>query len=393
MDYKKQLERYLLYLDKEIPNQKYGRKHVILDKHNSKLIREFVSNYRALPSEPGEHKTLVLCHRLSSITRMLDNKHLDELEETDLKKLNIVMRERKLKSAYDFRKALKRLLKLKNKKKYFDIIDSEYLKAVAGKSNAEKPVDPNEFWDSEHVDAYIRESRNYSKRQLSWAAIWLTSGCRPHEILGLTKIDLKIKSNQLVISIRGGKTGSRIIVLDHEETIQAMEYLTPYLNHLEDDQQLFPISWRQQDKIHKRICKKINLPGQKSRQLYIARKMCLTKFYNAYGLAKAAQMAGHTPGAKAMRHYIALKETELLGEDLHKIAKKICPNPNCNAINDTSETQCTQCKSPLDKQAFTTILNQNLEEKINNQLELIKKDLTIKMLTINQQPITQVANP
>jgi integrase len=393
MDFKKQLERYLLYLDKEMPNQKYGRKHVILDKHNANLIREFASNYRALPSEPGEHKTLVLCHRLSSTSRMLDSKHLDELIEDDLKKLNVVMRERKLKSAYEFRKTLKRFLKLKDKKKYFEIIDSEYLKSANGKNNGEKPVDPNEFWDAEHVDAYIRASRNYSPRQLAWASIWLTSGCRPHEILNLRKIDLEVKNSQLVIRIRDGKTGSRIIVLDPQETIQAMEYLNPYLDTLEDNQKLFSISWRQQDYIHKRMCKKINLPEHKSRHLYIARKMCLTKFYNTYGLAKAAQMAGHTPGAKAMRHYIALKETELLGEELHSITKKICPNQNCHAENDASETQCVRCKSPLDRQAFATILNQNLEEKISSQLELIKKDLTIKMLTINQQPIAQMISP
>ena len=69
-------------------------------------------------------------------------------------------------------------------------------------------------------------------------------------------------------------------------------------------------------------------------------------------------------------------------------------NPNCSATNDASETQCTKCKGPLDKRAFATILNQNLDDKINAQLELIKKDLTIKMLTMNQQqPINQMASP
>jgi hypothetical protein len=100
-------------------------------------------------------------------------------------------------------------------------------------------------------------------------------------------------------------------------------------------------------------------------------------------------MAGHTPGAKAMRHYVALKETELLGTELlPKVIRKICPNPNCSMENDASETQCTKCKSPLDKQAFASILNQNLDEKINSQMEIIKKDFMIKMLTLqNQQAI------
>lgn len=374
MDYTKQLKRYLFYLDKEMKNQKYGRKHITIDKHNADLIREFAQNYRSLPSEPSDHKALVLCHHLKSMIRMLGGQKLDSLTEDNLKELNRVFREKNMKSAHEYRKTLRRFLKLKDKKKYYELIDSEYLKAINGKSNSEKPVDPNEFWDPEHIDAYIRESRNYSPRQLAWAAIWLTSGCRPHEILGLRKNDLTIKQEQLVISIREGKTGSRIIVLNPEETIQAMEYLNPYLNTLGDEQKLFPICWRQQDHLHKRICKKIKLPEHKSRHLYIARKMCLTKFYNTYGLAKAAAMAGHTPGAKAMRHYIALKETELLGEELHTISKKTCPN--CQATNDASETQCYNCKSPLDKKAFTQILNQNLEEKINTQLELIKKDFS-----------------
>jgi hypothetical protein len=42
----------------------------------------------------------------------------------------------------------------------------------------------------------------------------------------------------------------------------------------------------------------------------------------------------------------------------------------------------------LDKQAFASILNQNLDEKINSQMEIIKKDFMIKMLTMqNQQAI------
>ncbi|MDD3086008.1 MAG: site-specific integrase [Candidatus ainarchaeum sp.] len=389
MDYKKQLEQYLFYLDKEMKNQKYGAKHTLIDSHNAKLIREFAQNYRSLPTEPGDHKILVLCNRLKSIARMLNNKHLDQLDEEDLKMLNRVLKDRKFKSAYDYRKTLKKFLKIKDKKKYFELIDSDYLKSVMGKANSEKPVDPNEFWDPEHIDAYLTASKNYSPRQLAWASIWLTSGARPHEILGLRKNDLSIRNERLVINVREGKTGSRMIVLEPQETIQIMEYLKPYLQKLDDSEKLFDIGWTQQNNIHKRICKKIKLPENKSQKLYIARKMCLTKFYNTYGLAKAAAMAGHTPGAKAMRHYIALKETELLGEELHSITKKMCPN--CKAENSANETQCYSCKSPLNKQAFTQILNQNLNDKINAHLDIIKKDFMIKMMEINQpiaQPIT-----
>ena len=181
-----------------------------------------------------------------------------------------------------------------------------------------------------------------------------------------------------------------MIVLDLQETKQIWEYLQPYLETLASDDKIFNICWNQQNSIHKQLCKKIKLPSNKSQLLYIARKMCLTRFYNTYGLAKAAAMAGHTPGAKAMRNYVALKESEILGtEPLPKVMKKTCPNPSCSTENDASETQCYKCKSPLDKQAFATILNQNLDEKINSQLELIKKDFTIKMLTLqNQQAIS-----
>jgi integrase len=314
---------------------------------------------------------------------MVGNKPLDRLTEEDLKELNRVMREKKMKSGPEYRKTLKRFLKLKDKKKYLDLIDSEYLKAPNSKNNSEKPVNPNEFWESEQIDSYILASKNYSPRQLAWAAIWLTSGARPHEILGLRKNDISIRNEQIVIKIREGKTGSRMIVLEPQETQQIWEYLQPRLTTLNENDKIFDIDWQQQNKIHKKICKKISLPQGKSQLLYIARKMCLTKFYNTYGLAKAASMAGHTPGAKAMRNYVALKETELLGQEtLLSIRKKTCPNPNCNTENEAHETQCHKCKSPLDKQAFATIISNNIDEKINAQLEIIKKDFLIKMLTM-----------
>jgi integrase len=390
MDYAKQLGSYLEFLDKDFVNPRYKSVHTKIDSHNADLIREFAMNYRSLPTEPGDYKTLTLCHHLKSIAQMLNLKPIDALTEEELKEINRIMRERKLKSSYEYRKTLKRFLKIKNKKKYFDLIDSEYLKAPNTKNNSEKPVDPNEFWDTEHIDAYIKASMNYSPRQLAWAALWLTSGGRPHEILGLRKDDLSIRNGQLVIQVREGKTGSRMIVLDPQETKQVWEYLQYHLNTLSNNDKIFNICWAQQNSIHKEICKKIKLPQNKSQHLYIARKMCLTRFYNTYGLAKAAAMAGHTPGAKAMRHYVALKESELLGQELlPKVVKKTCPNPSCSTENDASETQCTKCKSPLDKQAFASILNQNLDEKINSQMELIKKDFTIKMLTLqNQQTIT-----
>ncbi|MFA7132279.1 MAG: hypothetical protein WC108_03160, partial [Bacteroidales bacterium] len=147
MNYTKQLESYLEYLDKDFTNQRYQCVHTTIDSHNANLIREFAKNYRSLPTEPGDYKALTLCHHLKSISQMLNNKPLDELTEEELKEMNRIMRERKLKSSYEYRKTLKRFFKIKNKKKYFDLIDSEYLKAPNTKNNAEKYVDPNEFWD------------------------------------------------------------------------------------------------------------------------------------------------------------------------------------------------------------------------------------------------------
>jgi hypothetical protein len=159
---------------------------------------------------------------------------------------------------------------------------------------------------------------------------------------------------------------------------------------MNDNEEIIPISWTRQREIHQTLCDRINLPKKKSRKLYITRKMTLTRWYNKYGLAKAAQMAGHVVGARAMKHYVALSESDLITDKTEtSIERKICPNPNCQTENDASETQCHKCKSPLNKKAFAQILNQNLDEKINSQLELIKKDFLIKMLTINQQQTTQ----
>jgi integrase len=393
MDYQKQLANYLAHLDVEVVNRSNGRPHRVLDSHNANLIRAFARDYQSLPSEPGDYRVLVTCHRLKSIADMLGHKPLDCLTEEDLKELNRVIRERKLKAGYEFRKTLKRFLKLKDKKKYFDLIDSEYLKAPNSKNNCEKPVNPNEFWEPEQMEAYIKASKAYSPRQLAWAALWLTCGGRPHEILGLRKEDVLVKNGQLVVKVQEGKTGSRMIVLEPQETRQIWEYLAPYLNTLNENEKLFDIGWTRQAAIHKQLCEQINLPNNKARNLYIARKMCLTRFYNTYGLAKAAAMAGHTPGAKAMRHYVALKETELFGQELPKIVKKVCPNPNCCAENDASETQCNKCKGPLDKQAFAAIFNQNIEEKINNQLEIVKKDFMIKIMKLQKEQATQEFAP
>ena len=67
--------------------------------------------------------------------------------------------------------------------------------------------------------------------------------------------------------------------------------------------------------------------------------MCLTRFYNTYGLAKVAAMAG-IPWCKAMRHYV-VKETELLEQITSRVMKNV--QTKLFNRNDASETQCCKC--------------------------------------------------
>ncbi len=394
MNYGIQLDNYL------------GRLEEKVGEYNADLIKEYNERQAALPDEPGLKRQLVSANRMSSISRMLNNHPLDKITEKEIIKLNTRMRNKNMSSSSDYRKQLKQFLKLVIKPRLskekradlIDLLDSDFLKTASKHSGKSKPVDPEEFWEEQHIMDYIKASKNHSVRQLAFAGLWFSIGARPQEILNLKKSDLEEKENKLIIRIRGTKTdvSNRIVVLEPSETKQLKEYLNPRLNEMNDNEEIIPISWTRQREIHQTLCDRINLPKKKSRKLYITRKMTLTRWYNKYGLAKAAQMAGHVVGARAMKHYVALSESDLITDKTEtSIERKICPNPNCQTENDASETQCYSCKSPLNKQAFTQILNQNLNEKINAHLELIKKDLTIKMLTLNQQPIKQeiIASP
>ncbi|MBT4191701.1 MAG: hypothetical protein HOE11_00170, partial [Candidatus Diapherotrites archaeon] len=131
MDYKKQMERYIERLE-----GKTG-------KHNADLIKKFNEKQQALPSQPGYKRLIVTLHRLSSISQMMKHKEFDKLTEDDLIKFNNTLRNRGLKSASDYRKTIKMFLRLTNKKKFFDLIDSEYLRNY--KTNGSKAVNPEEF--------------------------------------------------------------------------------------------------------------------------------------------------------------------------------------------------------------------------------------------------------
>jgi integrase len=392
MNYEFQLGNYLGKLEEKV------------GEHNAELIREYNTRQAALPDEPGLKRQMVSVHRISSISQKLDNHPLDKITEKEIIKLNTKMRNKNMSSASDYRKQLKQFLKLVIKPRLskderadlLDLLDSEFFKTSSKHSGKNKPVDPEEFWEEQQIVDYLKASKNHSVRQLAFAGLWLSIGGRPQEILNLKKSDFEDREGKLIIRIRGTKTdvSNRVVILEPSEAKQLKEYLKPRFLEMNENEKIVPICWTQQKDIHHFLCDKINLPKGKSRKLYISRKMTLTRWYNTYGLAKAAQMAGHIVGARAMKHYVALSESDLLTDKPKtSIAKKTCPN--CNTENDASETQCYSCHSPLNKQAFTQILNQNLNEKINAHLELIKKDLTIKMLTLNQQPIKQeiIASP
>ncbi len=350
--------------------------------HNTKLLINFIKSYKSLPSAPTDQRVLLVLRRLSSISKMIKNKPLDSLTENDLQDLNLAMREKMMLSSQDYRKTLKQFLKLLDKKKYFDLIDSYYLKAPQRKANEKPLVDPSEFWEQSQMEAYIQASAQYSPRQLAWAGLWLTTGCRPNEILTLTKKDLEYRDLMLLVRVNG-KTGKRTIVLNKTEAPAIWNYLQPHLNTLKNEEKIFTLNWEQQDRIHKQLCNQINLPQHKSRKLYIARKMNLTRFYNTYGLVKASSMAGHVAGSKAMKHYVALTEEQLTDQQLAKVELKICPNPCCSATNEPHFVQCFKCGSPLNKKQFSDILQKNVIDLIDARLDLAKQDLLLKAVEVN----------
>jgi uncharacterized protein (DUF2267 family) len=103
---------------------------------NSALIKDFVKSYKALPDNPSTRRILMVVYRLKTISKLMKNKALDKLNEEDLKVLNMALRDNWYKSAQDYRKTLKKFLKTKDKKKYFDLIDSDYLKAPTKRPSA-----------------------------------------------------------------------------------------------------------------------------------------------------------------------------------------------------------------------------------------------------------------
>jgi integrase len=329
------LEKSLFYLDKNNPHPK--AKNNLMSEHNANLVREFIEKNKDLPNPPSTTRLILQVQRLKSITRMLDDIPLDEINIEDVKKLNRTMNERKMLSASDYRKSLKRFFRLKDKKKYFDLLDSEYFKE--NRYAIDKPlVDPEKFWSDEEIEQYLFQSKNSSLVQSAFAAILISTGARPKEILSIRKKDIFLKEQNLVIRINGTKTfrSKRSIVIKGSPAIANWNYIEPHLKTLSDEELLFNFGWAGARKRHQRICKLANIPKTKGLNFYTLRKQALTRIYGnpKLGYAQACAMAGHTPGAKAMKHYVGFSEEQLINEAPYEISLKKCPNPLCSFENE-----------------------------------------------------------
>jgi integrase len=149
---------------------------------------------------------------------------LDSLTENDFINLNLAMRKKGMLSAQDYRKILKQFLDIEIKPKLQtieqkynlgELMKSRYLKAPQQKNVDRKPlVDPETFWNKQEIERYLISSQEHSLRQSAWAGLWLSSGCRPHELLSLIKKDISFDGTYLTITIQQGKTGKRQIKLN-----------------------------------------------------------------------------------------------------------------------------------------------------------------------------------
>lgn len=340
-----------------------------IGEHNIQQIREHLLRSMALPTPITESNLKTMSVRLKTVARLI-GRPLDDLKEKDLQTLNLRMREKGMVSGQDYRKVLKRFLLLKNKKKYFDLIDSMYLKAPS-RNGHKLLVDADEFWSKEECNRYLEESYHHSPKQSAWAGLWLATGCRPHELLMLCKKDIECKEDgSLIVRVSPkAKTGKRSVVLQGNEGAGVWYYLQRHLKNLENNQRLFPYSYNAALKTHRYICKRVRIGKTKKTNFYIARKQRLTDFYNRYGLAKAASMSGHTPGSKSMRHYVAMSEEMLQQKELPNVESHKCPNPQCNAVNDPHYSNCQRCGAPLSQDKFNALVQKNMEGLIELVLE------------------------
>ncbi|MCX6803538.1 MAG: site-specific integrase [Candidatus Diapherotrites archaeon] len=360
----------------EIYFQQYvGKLPILIGEHNGGLIAKFLNKYQALPSAPGTKRLTLLAMRLKSVCVMINKAPLDSLTEQDLITLNLAMRKKGLLSAHDYRKSLRQFLRLTDKKKYYDLLESDYLRSPPKKANDRLLVDPDTFWNKDEIARYLQCSKEYSLRQAAWAGLWLSCGARPHELLNLTKRDIEFDEEFLTVRIQNGKTGKRSIVLNDNYGKGAWNYIKPYWETLTPNEKLFNIGWHAIDQLHHVICKQAKIGKDKKINLYVARKMVLTRFYNDYKLVKAATLAGHVPGSKSMKNYVALTEQQLRDDETPTISTKFCPNSSCGQENEPHQTYCIKCSAPLDRKKFSDIFDKKVDEIVKTQIELIKSKI------------------
>ncbi len=367
-NYAVRLENYLANL----PNK--------VGKRNALLISEFAKTYSALPSEPSEIRIYNQVQRLASICKFLNGKELDALEMQDLENLNLAMRERKMKSSRDYRKVLKTFYRLRDKKRFFELIDSPLLKNVRKKAKeTERYVDASTFWSQSELERFLKESAKYSARQGCFAAVMISGGLRPHEALALRKNDIHFeeKSEQLSIHVpEDTKTGKRDIFLNGEEALGAWFYISPWTISVKDNNALFDYSYEFALRIHYKICERAEIPETKNRNFYVFRKMALSKFYDTLGMVRGSMFAGHVINSFEARQYVGMTKEQLQGKVLATIQSKVCPS--CGKTAMPHESHCEACQSPLDREKFQTILKKNLDELIDAKLEALAAQLENK---------------
>lgn len=165
-----------------------------IGEHNTQLLKAFAEKHLALPSEPGAKRTCTVMSRLTTISTVLQNKALDELNEGDVQTLNLQMRERGFTSGSDYRKALRQFLRLTDKKKNYEVLESDFMRQ-GKKQNGEPLVDAEKFLTDRECEKLMAEVvRMNSPHIAAFEAVLLNSGMRPGEIIrSLRKKDVVVE--------------------------------------------------------------------------------------------------------------------------------------------------------------------------------------------------------
>ncbi len=362
---------------KDIENYLNSKKELI-GATNYTLLKEYANKHQGTTTEPTAARTINVLIRLVSICSMLKNKPLDTLTENDLITLNKTMNERQMKSTKDYRSILKQFFRLKDKRKYFDLIDSDYFKNRRTKKQLKvKMVDPRSFWTPEQLNEYMKASKKFSNEHIAFISLLFSCGLRPCEALALTKSSIEYQTEPrkvLIVNVPAAKTEPRTIPLYNGEAEAVHNYLKPHIETLKENELIFKKTYNAYRKTHLILCKKINLPEDKMRKLYVARKMALTRFYRTYDTPKAEAMAGHEHGSGSVAHYIGISKEDLVNDSLRNIEVKRCPNSKCGHINEPHFENCVKCSSPLDPEKFRKIFQESInnfaKEYIDAQIQL-----------------------